>query len=159
MNCFDGIDKECKEHQVGLWRFTGSQQVYPCVGGHTPVVVLSVSVYACKGLFMEEHFSLWFSRNGSITSIIKTVVINCNVHFFKNRRKLKLVQGQLRYGGLNRNAKFIAFVFKISHKSVNPFRDRAKIMIFHLLAFAGEAQKRCGRIVLGLGGQLPSLHQ
>ncbi len=51
----DGIHKEGEEHQVGLWRFTGSQQVNTCIGSHAPVVVFTTSVDAGKWFFMQQY--------------------------------------------------------------------------------------------------------
>src|ERR1700735_2002327 len=39
VNRLDGVDKEGQEHQVGLRRFAGSQEVDTGVGGPAPVVV------------------------------------------------------------------------------------------------------------------------
>src|SRR5699024_9198076 len=58
------------------------------------------------------------------------------------RSTLKLARSHLIVPGTDRNAQTQSFCLKINHEAMNPSRDRAKIMVFQLLAFGRSMPKQ-----------------
>src|SRR5437868_3300332 len=143
MNCLDRVHKECKEHQIGLWRFARRQQVDARVCCHAPVVVLTTSIDTGKWFFMQQHFQSMTLRHSLHDIHQQGIVVNCEVDLFKYRGALKLCRCNFIMPRADGNAEFVALFFEITHESVYAFGYGAEIMIFELLTFGRSMSKNC----------------
>src|SRR5260221_2926806 len=143
MNRLDGVDKEGQEHEVGLGRFAGSQQVDTGVGGHAPVVVLTADVDTGEGFLMEEHTQLVAAGNAVHDVHQQNVVVDGYADFFEDGSALELCGGHFIMTGAQGNAQFIRLVFVIAHEGINSFRDAAEVVVFQLLAFGRSMTEYC----------------
>ncbi len=64
------------------------------------------------------------------------VVVICQIRFLKYRGKLELIGSNFVVACLSRDSESVTFDFEIKHKSLDPRRDRAEIMVFELLVFS-----------------------
>src|SRR5690606_1057544 len=124
------------------------QQVFTCVGGQTPVVVLTASVYTLVWFLMEQHSEV--VSYGHLFHHIhdQLVVIHCNINFFIYRSTLKLSGRHLMVTGTPRKAQQVCLEFKIMHESKNTLRNGTPVMIFKLLAFGRGVTKKCAAVLL-----------
>jgi hypothetical protein len=90
MYCLDGIDEEGQEHEVGLRRFAGSQEVDTGVGGHAPVIMLAAAVDAGERLFMEQDPQLVTAGDAVHDIHQENVVIDGYADFFEDGGALEL---------------------------------------------------------------------
>ncbi len=132
---FDGIHKEGQEAEVVFGLAAGGEQVDARICTQRPVVVLAAAIDACEGFFVEEHLELMLFGYFFHHFHQQQVVVYGQVTFFKSRSTFKLAGCYFIVAGTNGNAQLQTFYFKVHHKSTHTRRNRAKVVVFELLAF------------------------
>src|SRR5882724_7131044 len=135
MNRLDGVDEESQEHQVGLRRLAGSQEVDPGVGGHAPVIMLATAIDAGEGLLMEQHAQFMAARYTVHYIHEQDIMVDGHAYFLEDGGALELCGGYFIMAGTQGNAQLVGFALVIAHEGIDPFGDAAEIMVFQLLAF------------------------
>src|SRR6185312_705688 len=135
MDSLDGIDKERQEHQVGLRRLAGSQEVDARIGSHAPVVVLAASVDTGEGLLVQQHPELVTPGHAIHDIHQEDIVVDRDAYFLEDRGALELCGGYFIVPRAQGNAQFVSFLLVIPHERVDALGDAAEIVVFELLAF------------------------
>ena len=119
--------------QVVYRGLTGSVQQYAGIGREAPVVVLSRTVDACKGLFVQQGSESVLACHLLHQQHQQHVVIYCQVGFLKDRSHLELVGSHLVVTCLAGDAQLECCNLKVFHEGLNTVGDGAEIVVFHLL--------------------------
>ena len=106
-----------------------------CVGVERPVVVLTATVDACKRFFVQQAAEAVFASDVAHERHEQHIVVHCQVTFFVDWCKFKLVRSHLIVTRLAGNAQFQGLDFQIAHKFCHALRNSPKIVVFHLLVF------------------------
>ena len=131
----DDCHEKYQKLDVSSGSTAGIQQVYAGVGDQGPVVVLSGTVDALKGLLVEQAGKavlvgyLFHHLHG------KLVVVHRHIGRVEYRSQLVLGRGHLVVFGFGRDAELPERFIQIVHEGGNTGVQSAKIVVLHLLAF------------------------
>ena len=116
VNGHQRLDDEGYEAQVVQWCLAGLMQGNTCIGHQGPVVMLSRSVDAGKGLLVQQATEGVLAGNALHESHEQHIVVNCDVGFLEDGGKLELVRCDLVMAGLARYAQFQGLYLQILHE-------------------------------------------
>ena len=121
------------EAQVLLGRLARCMQQHAIVGAERPVVVLTATVDACEGLFMQQHTEAMLAGYTLHDRHQQHVVVNSQVGVLEDGCQLELVGCHLVVTGLARDAQLQCTDFQFAHEGSHTLGDRAKVVVVHLL--------------------------
>ncbi len=136
VNAHERFDDEHEEAEVVLRRFAGAVEQCARVGRKAPVVVLTRTVDASEGLFVEEAAEAVLACNLAHERHDEHVVVYGQVALFENRRKLKLVGSNLVVARLAGDAEFESLDFEVAHEFLYAFGDSSEVVVVHLLVLS-----------------------
>ena len=130
---FNDSTEEQKELCVFVGRFAGSKQIHTGIGIDGPVIMLSASVDARKGLFVEKADKAVFCGNLLHNFHSQLVMVCRHIGCRVNRRKLMLCGRNFVVFGFRKNTQLPQLMIQILHKGRHTGFDDAKIMVVHFL--------------------------
>ena len=133
VHAHEGLDDEYHEAQIVLGSLARSVEQHARVGREAPVVVLTRTIDAGKGLLVEQHTEPVAARNLLHDRHDKHIVVYSQVALLEDGRQLKLVGRNLVVTGLAGDAKGKSLDFQVLHKGLNALRDGSEVVVVHLL--------------------------
>ena len=97
--------------------------------------MLTTTIDACKRFFVQQAAEAVFASDIAHKRHEQHIVVHCQVTFFVDWCKFKLVRSHLVVACLAGDAQFQSLDFQIAHKFCHALRDSPKIVVFHLLVF------------------------
>ena len=103
------------------------------VGAQRPVVVLTTTVDACEGLFVEQHAKTVLAGHLLHDRHQQHVMIDSEVGFLEDGCQLKLVGSHLIVACLTGDTESQSLELQILHKGLYALRNGTKVVVIHLL--------------------------
>ena len=125
-------DERCKA-QVLLGSLARSMQQDAVIGAQAPVVVLTATVDAIEGLFVQQHTESVLAGNLLHQRHQHHVVVDGQVGLLEDRSQLKLVGSHLVMTRLTGNAQFQGGNLQVLHKGLHALGDGTEVVVVHLL--------------------------
>ena len=132
---FQRLHDERDKTQVVERGLAGRVEKDAGVGAQRPVVVLAASVDAFKRFLVEKAAEAVLAGHTFHNRHHQHVMVNGEIHLLKDGGQLKLVGGHLIMAGLAGDAQFQCLNLDVAHEILHALRNRAKIMVVHLLVF------------------------
>ena len=123
-------------------RVTRIQEIGAVIRGQRPVVMLTRTIDARKGLLMKEAGHAVASGHLLQCLHDNLVVVNSLVYTLVDRRKLMLGRSHLVVLCLGRHAQLPKFFIHIVHVGTDPLTDGAKVMVLQLLPLGRHGSKK-----------------
>jgi hypothetical protein len=156
-----GRGEESQEARV-LRRVPGRlEQVVARVGLHRPVDVLARAIDASEGLLVQQAGEAVALGHPAQQLHHQLVVVGGHVRLAVEHRDLELAGGDLVVAGLGRHADLVELVLKLVHKSLDPARDRAEVVVLEHLALRrrGAEHRAAGDDEVGAQGDQGAVDQ
>jgi hypothetical protein len=126
--------QEGEELQVRVRLVARVEQVRARVRRHGPVVVLARAVDAGERLLVQDHLQAVLRRDAAHGLHDQHLVVAGDVRRLEHGGELELAGRDLVVARLDRHAQAIQLLLDLGHEAEDARRDRAEVVILHLLA-------------------------
>ena len=127
--------------------FARLQKVDPVICGQRPVVMLTGTIYACKGLLMKQAAHTMTACHLFQNAHHHLIVVGCNVGRCVDWSKLMLSRSNFVVLGFCSDSQLPALFIDFLHICGNSLTDSSQIMIVHLLSLWRHCAKQSSACV------------